>query len=98
FNLLVTSGTGQAAIVMPLMVPLVDLLGITRQTGALILMLGDGFTNIITPTSGVLMAVLAVGVVQWIKWIRFAFPLRLMWIVVSVIAMTVAIATGYGSY
>lgn len=98
FNLLVTSGTGQAAIVMPLMVPLVDLLGITRQTGALILMLGDGFTNIITPTSGVLMAVLAVGGVQWIKWIRFAFPLLLMWIVVGVIAITVAIATGYGPY
>lgn len=98
FNLLVTSGTGQAAIVMPLMVPLVDLLGITRQTGALILMLGDGFTNIITPTSGVLMAVLAVGGVQWIRWIRFAFPLLLMWIVVGVIAITVAIATGYGPY
>lgn len=98
FNLLVTSGTGQAAIVMPLMVPLVDLLGITRQTGALILMLGDGFTNIITPTSGVLMAVLAVGGVQWVKWIRFAFPLLLMWIIIGVIAISVAIFTGYGPY
>jgi len=98
FNLLVTSGTGQAAIVMPLMVPLVDLLGITRQTGALILMLGDGFTNIITPTSGVLMAVLAVGGVQWVRWIRFAFPLLLMWIVVGVIAISIAVAVGYGPY
>lgn len=98
FNLLVTSGSGQAAIVMPVMVPIVDLLGITRQTGALILMLGDGFTNIITPTSGVLMAVLAVGRVQWVQWIRFAFPLLLWWIVVGVISITVAIAVGYGPF
>ena len=98
FNLLVTSGTGQAAIIMPVMVPIVDLLGITRQTGALILMLGDGFTNIITPTSGVLMAVLAVGGVKWTKWIRFAFPLLLMWIVVGVIAIGYATLTGYGPF
>lgn len=98
FNLLVTSGTGQAAIVMPVMVPIVDLLGITRQTGALILMLGDGFTNIITPTSGVLMAVLAVGRVEWIKWVRFAFPLLVMWIVVGVIAVGYATLTGYGPF
>lgn len=98
FNLLVTSGTGQAAIVMPVMVPIVDLLGITRQTGALILMLGDGFTNIITPTSGVLMAVLAVGRVEWIKWVRFAFPLLVMWMVVGVIAVGYATLTGYGPF
>src|SRR5690625_5974522 len=55
-------------------------------------------SNIITPTSGVLMAVLAVGGVQWIRWIRFAFPLLLMWIVVGVIAITVAVAVGFGPY
>lgn len=98
FNLLVTSGSGQAAIVMPIMVPIVDILGITRQTGALAFMLGDGFTNIITPTSGVLMAVLAVGKVKWIDWVRFAFPLLLMWIVVGVIAVGYATLTGYGPF
>lgn len=98
FNLLVTSGTGQAAIIMPLMVPIVDLLGITRQTGALILMLGDGFTNIITPTSGVLMAVLAVGGINWIKWVRFAFPLLIMWMIVGAIAIAYAVLTGYGPF
>ncbi|WP_373893662.1 YfcC family protein [Virgibacillus sp. CBA3643] len=98
FNLLVTSGTGQAAIIMPLMVPIVDLLGLTRQTGVLILKLGDGFTNIITPTSGVLMAVLAVGGVQWTKWARFVFPLLLMWFVVGAIAVGFATLTGYGPF
>lgn len=98
FNLLVTSGTGQAAIIMPLMVPIVDLLGLTRQTGVLILKLGDGFTNIIPPTSGVLMAVLAVGGVQWTKWARFVLPLLLMWIVVGIIAVGFATLTGYGPF
>lgn len=98
FNLIVTSGTGQAAIIMPVMVPIVDLLGLTRQTGVLILMLGDGFTNIITPTSGVLMAVLAVGGVSWTKWIRFAFPLLLIWIVIGIVAVGYATITGYGPF
>ncbi len=98
FNILVTSGTGQAAIVMPLMVPIVDLLGITRQTGALILMLGDGFTNIITPTSGVLMAVLAVGGIKWTQWVRFVFPLLLIWMVVGSIFIFIATAIQYGPF
>lgn len=98
FNLLVTSGTGQAAIVMPIMVPLVDMLGITRQTGTLAFMLGDGITNIITPTSGVLMAVLAVGGVKWTQWVRFAFPIMLMWVIVGIISITYAIYTGYGPF
>lgn len=98
FNLLVTSGTGQASIIMPLMVPIVDILGLTRQTGVLILKLGDGFTNIITPTSGVLMAVLAVGKVQWTKWVKFVFPLLIMWIIIGVIAVGYAQITGYGPF
>lgn len=98
FNLLVTSGTGQAAIVMPIIVPIVDILGITRQTGTLAFMLGDGITNIITPTSGVLMAVLAIGGVKWTQWVKFAFPLMLMWIVVGMIAVGYATLTGYGPF
>lgn len=98
FNLLVTSGTGQASIVMPLMVPLVDMLDITRQTGVLTMKLGDGITNIITPTSGVLMAVLAVGGVPWTKWARFIFPLVLMWSAVGVVFIGIAVLINYGPF
>jgi len=98
FNLLVTSGTGQASIVMPLMVPLVDMLDITRQTGVLAMKLGDGITNIITPTSGVLMAVLAVGGVSWTKWFRFIYPLVLIWIVVGAAFMGLAAMINYGPF
>lgn len=98
FNLLVTAGDAQASIVMPIMVPVVDILGMTRQTGVLTFKLGDGFTNIIAPTSGVLMAVLAIGGVKWTQWIKFAIPLLLMWIVVGVIAIVFAVMTGYGPF
>lgn len=96
FNLLVTSGTGQASIVMPIMVPILDILDLTRQTGVLILKLGDGFTNIITPTSGVLMAVLAVGKVPWTRWVKFVFPIMMIWIVIGMVAIWVATAINYG--
>lgn len=96
FNFLVTSGTGQASIVMPIMVPILDTLDLTRQTGVLILKLGDGFTNIITPTSGVLMAVLAVGRVPWIKWVKFVFPILLIWVVIGMAAIWIATAINYG--
>lgn len=98
FNLVVTSGSGQASIVMPLMVPLVDILGITRQTGVLAFKLGDGFSNIITPTSGVLMAVLAIGKIQWVKWLRFVLPLFLIWVVIGILAVSFAIITDYGPF
>lgn len=96
FNLLVTSGTGQASIVMPIMVPILDILDLTRQTGVLILKLGDGFTNIITPTSGVLMAVLAVGKVPWTRWVKFVFPILMIWVVIGMAAIGIATAISYG--
>lgn len=98
FNLIITSGTGQAAIVMPFIVPLVDMLDITRQTGVIAFKLGDGITNIITPTSGVLMAVLAVGKVSFVSWFKFVWPLVLMWTVVGVITVAVAVLVNYGPF
>jgi uncharacterized ion transporter superfamily protein YfcC len=74
-NFFVPSGSGQAALTMPLMSPLSDLIGITRQTAVLAYQLGDGlFTNIF-PTSGVTMGVLAIGKIPYDKWVRFMLPL-----------------------
>lgn len=98
FNILVPSGTGQAAITMPLMVPIADMLNITRQTVVLALKLGDGISNIFTPTSGVLMAVLAVARVSWIKWFKFVFPLFLIWVVFGALMMVVAVLINYGPF
>ncbi|HLQ71677.1 MAG TPA: AbgT family transporter [Bacillota bacterium] len=94
FNLIITSGSGQAAIVMPILAPLADLVGFSRQIAVVAYNMGDGFTNTIAPTSGILMASIAVAGVPWTKWIRFMFPLLLIWIVIGVVAIFAAFAIG----
>lgn len=98
FNFLVPSGSGQAAVVMPILTPLADMLNMTRQTAVIAFKLGDGITNIITPTSGVLMSVLAIGGVPWATWVRFAFPLVCLWILVAVIFIMFAVSINYGPF
>lgn len=96
FNILVSSGSGQASIVMPIMSPIGDMIGITRQTSVLAFKLGGGITNIITPFSGVLMSALAIGGIPWTKWLRFAFPLVLWWSLVGIIFLIIAVLINYG--
>ncbi len=74
-NFFVPSGSGQAALTMPLMAPLADMVGVTRQTAVLAYQFGDGFTNMIIPTSAVTIAVLGMGRVPWGKWARWIAPL-----------------------
>jgi uncharacterized ion transporter superfamily protein YfcC len=87
-NLFVPSGSGQAALTMPIMSPLSDLLGITRQTAVLAFQFGDGITNLIIPTNGVIMALLGVAKVPYDRWVRFIAPLVLG---LSVVAMLLLI-------
>ncbi|WP_298830938.1 TIGR00366 family protein [uncultured Planococcus sp.] len=96
FNLIVTSGSGQAAIVMPIMTPLADLMDVPRQVAVQAYSLGDGFTNIITPLSGVLMANLAIAGVPWSKWIKFAIPLMLIWYVIGTIYIVIGVLIDWG--
>lgn len=95
FNFLVPSGSGQALVTMPIMAPLADVIGMTRQTSVLAYQLGDGLTNIIWPTSGYFMAVLALAKVKWEKWVRFFLPLLGMWILVAVGFLIFAQATSW---
>lgn len=71
FNFFVTSGSGQAALTMPLMAPLADLVGVSRQVAVLAFQLGDGLTNIVVPTSASLMGCLGAARLDWSLWIRF---------------------------
>ena len=86
FNFVIPSGSGQALVTMPIMAPLSDLIGVTRQTSVLAYQLGDGLSNILYPTSGYFMATLALAGVGWDRWVRFFVPLFGIWI---------AIATGF---
>ncbi len=94
-NVLIPSGSGQAAVTMPLMAPLADLLGITRQTAVFAFTCGDGFSNLIIPTSGILMAVLSLAKVPFVKWFKFALPLFLICMVFSFIFLFIAVAINY---
>lgn len=75
FNILVPSGSGQAAITMPLMAPLADLIGMTRQTAVLAFQMGDAFTNVLAPTSGEVVAACAMARISFGKWFRWLLPL-----------------------
>lgn len=98
FNLIVTSGSGQAAVVMPIMAPLADLMGFSRQIAVVAYNMGDGFTNTIAPTSGILMASIAVAGVSWTKWLKFMMPLLFIWIGIGVIAIFVAFGIDLGPF
>ncbi|ART81166.1 C4-dicarboxylate ABC transporter [Oceanisphaera avium] len=83
FNFVIPSGSGQALVTMPIMAPLSDLVGVTRQTAVLAFQLGDGIGNILYPTSGYFMATLALAGVTWNKWVKFFLPLFTIWILIA---------------
>ena len=94
-NVLIPSGSGQAAITMPFMAPLSDLLGVSRQTAVLAFQMGDAFTNVVTPTSGELMAALAICHVPYKKWFKFLAPLWGLWAVAACVLLVIAVSIGY---
>lgn len=95
FNFFVVSGSGQAALTMPIMAPLADLLNVTRQTSVLAFQLGDAFTNIIVPTSGCLMGVLAIARIEWSRWIRFMWKFLGILMLGALITMITASLMGF---
>lgn len=94
-NCVIVSGTGQAAVTMPLMVPVSDLVGISRQTAVLALQLGDGFSNSVLPMSSSLMGYLAVSRIPYSKWLKFMLPLFGIWTALGCLFMLGALMIGY---
>jgi len=95
-HFLVPSGSGQAALSMPIMTPLSDLLGITRQTAVLIFQYGDGFNSLILPTSGVTMGVLSIAKIPYEKWLRWVIPLQILLYGVGMIFIAIAVMIKWG--
>ena len=94
-NFFVPSGSGQAALTMPLMAPLADLVGVSRQTAVLAFQMGDGFTNMIIPTSAVLLGVLSLAGIPWPTWARWLWPLQAALFALGLAALALAVAVGY---
>ena len=95
---LVPSGSGQAALSLPILVPLADIVGVTRQTSVLAYQFGDGFSNIFTPTSGYFMAGLALAGIPWPRWAKFMWPLQLLWLAAGLVLLLVAHAIRLGPF
>lgn len=97
-NFLIPSGSGQATITMPIIVPLADIMGIHRQVAILASQLGDGMSNFIFPTNGALVAVLSVAGLPYLKWFRFFAPLFVLLCVAAMCLITIAVSIGYGPF
>ena len=97
-HVIVPSGSGQAALTMPIMVPLADLLHVTRQTAVLVFSLADGIGNTIFPTSGYFMAGLAIAGVPWQKWAKVMIKLVVLQYIIAIVAVIVANMLHYGPF
>ena len=95
-NVVLTSGSGQAAAVMPIMIPLSDLLGVTRQTCILSFNFGDGFCNYILPTSTALMGILGAANVPYDRWMRFMWKMFAIWLGIGAVLVVIAQLIQYG--
>jgi uncharacterized ion transporter superfamily protein YfcC len=94
-NFFIPSASGQALVSMPLMTPLSDLLGFSRQTAVLAFVFGDGFSNMIIPTNGVLMAMLGIGGISFGKWLRFVLPVFWILLILAIITVILSVKIGY---
>jgi len=91
----VPSVSGQAVLTMPVLVPMSDLIGLSRQVTVLAYQLGAGLTELLTPTNGALMAVIAAAGVRYEDWLSFVTPLYAGLLVLGAIALVVGIAIGF---
>lgn len=97
-NGLVTSGSGQAAVTMPIMLPVADMIGMTRQTAVLAFNFGDGLSNYVLPTSSALMGFLAIANISYENWMKYMGKLFMIWIVTGSILIIIANGMSYGPF
>lgn len=86
-NVVIPSGSAKAAITMPVMAPFSDLIGLSKQATVMAFQFGDGFTNMITPTSGVLLGVLSVARIPYDKWVKWITPMMIILILLGFILL-----------
>jgi len=94
-NFFVHSGSGQAALTMPIMAPLADAVGITRQTAVLAFQFGEGWINPILPTSGITMGVLGLAGISWQTWFRWMLPAQVFFFILALALLVPPYFFGY---
>ncbi len=93
-NFFIPSGSGQAFVTMPIMSPLATLTDVPQQTAVLAYQFGDGFTNMIVPTSALVMGALALGKVPYTAWVRFVGPLLVKIFALAIVFLVLSIHIG----
>lgn len=91
-NFLIPSASAKAAITIPIMTPFADMVGVSRQAMVLAFQFGDGFTNMLTPTSGVLMAALAMARIPYEKWLKWVWKGTLALLLIGLVLLLVTVA------
>ncbi len=94
-NFFIPSGSGQAYVTMPIMAPIADIVGVSRQVAVLAYQMGDGFMNMIVPTNAVLMGILGMCGIPYNKWFKFIAPLMVKLLIAGSISLVVAVMIGY---
>lgn len=94
-NFFIPSGSGQAYATMPIMAPIGDLVGVSRQVAVLAYQFGDGFANMIVPTNAILMGILGIAGIPYDRWLRFILPLMGKLLLAGAITLVVAVMVGY---
>ncbi len=97
-EIFISSGSAKALLMMPILIPLADLVGITRQTAVLAYAFGDGFSNLAYPTNPVLLIALGLTVVSYPTWMRWTAKVWLGVLLVAVASLLIAVSMGYGPY
>lgn len=95
-NFFIPSGSAQAMVTIPVMVPLGELVGITRQVTVLAFQMGDGFSNIFWPTNPLLIVAVSLAGITWTKWARFMLPLQILLLLAGFLMLTIAVLIGWG--
>jgi uncharacterized ion transporter superfamily protein YfcC len=95
FNLFVTSNSGQAALTMPIMAPLSDIVGVSRQISVLAYQMGSGFVDAFTPCSASLIGVLGVARIDWMKWAKFQIKMQGFFFLIGSIIIVIAAAINF---
>jgi uncharacterized ion transporter superfamily protein YfcC len=97
-NFFIGSASAKAFLMMPILTPLADLVGITRQTAVLAFDFGDGFSNMIFPTNALLLIALSFSTVGYLKWLRWTWKLQIAILVICSLFLAAAVRIGFGPF
>lgn len=97
-NFFIPSGSGQATVAMPIMAPLADVVGLTRQTAVMAFQLGDGLTNMIMPTTGALFVYIGVAKIKYSTYFKWILPLFLMLVGIAIVSLLIATSVRLGPF